>query len=180
MGYLDSLLGFFKFTKDTDLVAATCLVLLLSSIIGGMLSSIFKAFGGPLKPLAFQETNGFRILLFYEICLVAVIFYYHMHVTGRVDAVQVIFWVTTMLSMPVLWFMGSVITQVLFWSKISKNKKAYREIVAKRKFAKHKKMQEQIREETKESKEAQARRAEVTAKGKKGHQATVKRRRAES
>ena len=164
MGYLDSLLGIFKFTKDTDLVAATCLVLLLSSIIGGMLSSIFKAFGGPLKPIAFQETNGFRILLFYEICLVAVIFYYHMNVTGRIDAIQAIFWVTTMLSMPV----------------ISKNKKAYRELVAKRKFAKHKKMQEKIREETKESREAQAQRAEITAKGKKGHQATVKRRRADS
>lgn len=180
MGYLDSLLSFFKFTKDTDLVVATCLVLLLSSIIGGMLSSIFKAFGGPLKPVAFKETNGFRILLFYEICLVAVIFYYHMNVTGKVSALQVIFWVTTMLSMPVLWFMGTTITQVLFWSKISKNKKAYRDMVARKKYAKHKKMREQIKEETKESREAQAQRNAVTAKGKKGHQATVKRRRAES
>lgn len=180
MGYLDPLLQFFKFTKDTDLVAATCLVLLLSSVIGGMLSSIFKAFGGPLKAISFQETSGFRVLLFLELCLVAMIFYYHMNVTGRVDAVQIIFWVTTMLSMPVLWFMGSAVTHVLFWAKISKNKKAYRDMVARKKYAKHKKLRDQIKEETKESKEAQAQRAEMTAKGKKGHQAMVKRRRAES
>ena len=71
-------------------------------------------------------------------------------------------------------------THVLFWSKISKNKKAYRDMVARKKYAKHKKMREQIKEETKESREAQAQRNAVTAKGKKGHQATVKRRRAES
>lgn len=180
MGYLDSLVSFFKFTKDTDLVVATCLVLLLSSVIGGMLSSIFKAFGGPLKPVAFQETNGFRILLFYEICLVGVIFYYHMHVTGKVDALQIIFWVTTMLSMPVLWFLGSVMTQVVFWGKIAKNKKAYRDMIAQKKYAKHKKMRKQIREETKETRDAAKQRASVSAKGKKGHQAMVKRRRAES
>jgi hypothetical protein len=180
VGYLDSLVAFFKFTKDTDLVVATCLVLLLSSIIGGMLSSIFKAFGGPLKPIAYTDTNGFRILLFYEICLVAVVFYYHMNVTGRVEAIQIIFWVSTMLSMPVLWFMGSTVTQVLFWAKISKNKKAYRDMVARKKYAKHKKMREQIREDTKESRAAAQQRAAATAKGKKGHQAMVKRRRADS
>jgi len=180
LGYLDPLLSFFKFTKDTDLVAATCLVLLLSSVIGGMLSSIFKAFGGPLKPIAFQETNGFRVLLLFELCLIAMIFYYHFNVTGKVSAVQAIFWVSTMLSMPVLWFIGSTLTQVLFWAKIAKNKKAYRDMVANKRYAKHKKMREKIREETKESKEAAAQRSSVTAKGKRGHQATVKRRRAES
>ena len=180
MGYLDPLLSFFKFTKDTDLVAATCLVLLLSSIIGGMLSSIFKAFGGPLKTVAFKETTGFRILLFYELCLIALIFYYHFNVTGRIDAIQIIFWITTMLSMPVLWFIGSALTHVIFWAKINKNKKAYREMMAQKKYNKHMKLRDQIREETKETREAAAQRGETTAKGKKGHQAIVRRRRAES
>ena len=179
MGYLDPLLSFFKFTQDTDIVAATCLVIALVAIIGGMLSSIFKAFGGPLKPTAYQETTGFRILLLLEICLVGMIFYYHFSVTGHISAVQVIFWVTTMLSMPVLWFIGSMMTYVIFWSKISKNKKAYRDAVAKKRYAKHKKMREKIREETSETKEAQEARA-VDAKTRKGMQQTLKRRRAES
>ena len=180
MGYFDSLLSFFKFTQDTDIVVATCLVLMLSSVMGGMLSSIFKAFGGPLKPIAFKETNGFRILILYELCLIAVIFYYHTMVTGRINAVQVIFWVTTMLSMPVLWFMGSSLTHLIFWSKIEGRKKAYRDMIARKKYAKHQKMRQQIKEETLESREAQQQRAGLTAKGMKGHKATVKRRRAES
>jgi len=147
MGYLDPLLSFFKFTKDTDLVAATCLVLLLSSVIGGMLTSIFKAFGGPLKVVAFKETNGFRVLLFYELCLIALIFYYHFNVTGRIDAIQVIFWITTMLSMPVLWFIGSAMTHLIFWAKINKNKKAYIAMVEKKK----RKARDQIRDETREA-----------------------------
>lgn len=147
MGYLDPLLSFFKFTKDTDLVAATCLVLLLSSIIGGMLSSIFKAFGGPLKTVAFKETTGFRVLLFYELCLIALIFYYHFNVTGKIDGVQIIFWITTMLSMPVLWFIGSALTHVIFWAKINKNKKAYRDMLEKKK----RKARDQIRGETRET-----------------------------
>ena len=180
MGYLDPLLSFFKFTQDTDIVAATCLVLVLSSVLGGMLSSIFKAFGGPLKPIAFSETNGFRILILYEIALIAMIFYYHVMVVGHISGIHIIFWMATMVSMPVLWFMGSTTTQVIFWSKIEARKKAYREMVAKKKFAKHQKLREQIREETRDSKEAREQRASLSAKGLKGHQATVKRRRAES
>lgn len=179
MGYFDSTLAFFKFTKDTDLVVATCLVLLLSSIIGGMLSSIMKAFGGPLKPMAFTGTYGFRILAAFEVCLIAIIFYYHMRVTGRFLPIQVIFWVTTMLSMPVLWFIGSMLTHLIFWSKINKNKKAYKSQQAKLKAAKHKKMREKIADETKETREARLSREGKTAKGRKGHQAMVKRRKDE-
>lgn len=179
MGYLDPLLSFFKFTQDTDIVAAACLVLMLASVVGGMLANILRAFGGPLKPIPFSQTNGFRILLFYELCLIAVMFYYHAMVVGRISAVQGVFWVTTMMSVPVLWFIGATTTHVIFWAKIAARKKAYKEEVARKKFAKHQKLRQQIRQETRDTKEAQQERASLTAKGLKGHQATVKRRPAE-
>ena len=179
MGYLEHVLGVFKFTKDTDVVAAACLVLLLASFAGGMLAKMFQAMGGPKKPVPFMRTNGFRILILFEICLMAVAFYYHMSVIGRVGGTHVVFWIASLLAMPVTWFIGSALMHLVFISKISKNEKAYREMVAQRKYAKHKKMRERIREDTKDSRQAVSERASITAKGKKGHQATVKRRRPE-
>ncbi|MEK9670949.1 MAG: hypothetical protein VW268_00410 [Rhodospirillaceae bacterium] len=114
MGYLDSLLSFFHFTQDTDLVVATCIVLLLMRIIGGMMTSITKAFGKPSKPVPIMKTYGVRTMLAFEVCLIAVIFYYHMRVTGRLLPIQIIFWVTTMVSIPVTWFIGSTLLHVIF------------------------------------------------------------------
>lgn len=175
MGYFDALLKFFNFTRETDLVVAACIVLLLGSVIGGMMSSLFKAFGGPLKPIMFKDTAGFRVLILLEIALIAVVFYYHFHAIGKLEPIQVIFWITTGLSMPVSWFIGGQLTQLIFWSKISKNKKAYRDIVAKRRYEKHKKMREKINEDTKVSAEARKQKASLTAKGRRGMEQLKKR-----
>tara|TARA_B100000427_G_scaffold65251_1_gene51794 strand:- start:194 stop:739 length:546 start_codon:yes stop_codon:yes gene_type:complete len=179
VGYLEHVLGVFKFTRDTDLVAAACLVLLLSSFVGGMLAKMFQAMGGPKKPVSFTSTNGFRILILFEICLVAVAFFYHMSVIGRIGGTHVVFWVASLLAMPVTWFIGSALMHLVFFAKIAKNEKAYRDMLAQKKYAKHKKMREQIREDTKDSRQAMSERASISAKGKRGHQATVKRRRPE-
>ena len=178
MGFLDPVLAFFKFSRGTDLVAAVCFVLLLFSFSGGLLAALAKAFGGPKKPKKFGETWGWRIVLVFEIALAGVAFFYYFRGVGKFVPMQAVFWVTSALCIPVLWYIGSTITQLIFWSKISKNEKAYRKMVADKKFAKHKKLRGEIQESTKETRAAKKSREGVSAKGRKGHRAMVDRRKA--
>lgn len=145
MGYLlNELARTFHFTKFTEVVAAVCLVLVFASLLGGMISSIAKAFGGPLRPLKLSQTSGFRLLMIMELFLIMMIIYYHLAVLSRFEPLQGVFWVTTMTAMPVLWIIGSQITYLVFWSKIKKNKEAYKKLLARKRAAKHKKLRNKI------------------------------------
>lgn len=173
---LNHLLSSFEFTRHTDVVAAACIAIFFGSLLLGMVSALAKAFGGPLKPIPFTKTASFRLMLIAEGAVVIAVIYYHVALSVRVEPLQMVFWATTMAAMPVLWFLGSQITQVVFWSKIRKNRQAYLKKVRDAKFRKQKAMREQIRKDTRTSATAIKQRDTITAKGNKGMRQVHRRR----
>ena len=122
------ILVLFGFTKYQMIIAIICLVVLLGSFLGGLLRSIMMASGGPLKPLKTTQTMGFRLVILAEAMLLIFAFYYHAILIQTIDVSHVIYWVFALLSAPVLAFMGSQITYLVFQKKIEENYDKYRKI----------------------------------------------------
>ncbi len=164
-GLFEKILASFNFTGHTDVVIAACVAIALGSLLGGLVSGLAKAFSGPVKPIPFTQTLSLRLICISEAFLVIGIVYYYLTSTLTVEPLQIIFWAGTIAVMPVLWFLGSQITQAIFWSRIKKNREEYRKILARKRYAKHKKMRNAIHEDTRTPATAVKQRSPTTARG---------------
>ena len=127
---INQILRLFGFTEYQVFIAVFCMVVLLGNFLGGLLRSIVLAYSGPLKRRKLTETVGFRLAMASELILILFAFYYHAALIGTVDASHVIFWAFTLMSSPVLAYMGSQITFLIYQKKIEQNYKNYRKIQA--------------------------------------------------
>lgn len=125
MGFFEQLLILFGFTKHQMFIAAVCWVILLGNFSGGLVRNIILAFGGPIHPRPLTQTLGFRAVLASETLLILFALYYHSALLGEVTAIHVIFWAFTLLASPVLAYIGSQITFLVFQKRIEDRIKAY-------------------------------------------------------
>lgn len=126
--FVKQILILFGFTKYQMIIAVFCLVILLGNFLGGLLRSIILAHGGPLKPMKTTQTMGFRLVLMSELFMLIFALYYHGMLIQTIDVSHVIYWIFAITSAPVLAFMGSQITYLVFEKKITENYKKYRKI----------------------------------------------------
>jgi hypothetical protein len=125
MSFVEQLLILFGFTKHQMFIAAVCSVILLGNFCGGLVRNLILAFGGPIHPRPLTQTLGFRAVLASEVLLILFAFYYHSMLIGYVTAIHVIFWIFTLLSSPVLAYIGSQVTFLIFQKQIEDRVKAY-------------------------------------------------------
>lgn len=119
------ILVLFGFTKHQMFIAMVCLVVLLGNLAGGLLRSMIVAYSGPTKPRKLTDTIAFRMLLISELMLLLFAFYYHVIMIGEVEASHIVYWSFTVISAPVLAYIGAQITYLVFQKRIEANKKAY-------------------------------------------------------
>lgn len=125
MGIVEQILTLFGFTTHQMFIAAVCSVVLLGNFFGGLMRNIALAFGGAIKPRPITQTIGFRAALVSEVAIIIFALYYHAVLLGNVTAIQVIYWVFTLLSAPVLAYIGAQITYLIFQKRIEDRVKAY-------------------------------------------------------
>lgn len=123
---IETFLNLFGFTKYQYMIAAVCVVILLANFAGGLMSSVILANAGPQKERPFTDRIAFRMALMSEIALVIFAIYYHIALIQDVTSTHVVYWCFTLLAAPLLAFIGSQITYLVFSKKIEANKIAYR------------------------------------------------------
>lgn len=122
---LNEVLILFGFTKLTYIVGIICMLMLFGCFLGGLLHGIILAHGGPIRPRPFFDQMSVRVMLVVEICMVVFALYYHGALIESVKTAHVIYWAFSLLSGPVLAFVGAQITGLIFFQKIADNEKAY-------------------------------------------------------
>ncbi len=116
----------FGFTKHQMFIATVCILVLLGNFAGGLMRSIFVAYAGPRPTRKLTESIAFRLALVSELALIVFALYYHGVLISFVEASHIIYWIFTLLSGPILAFMGSQITYMVLQKRIESNKRAYR------------------------------------------------------
>lgn len=130
---LIEMIGSFGFSEMQTTILLISLVFLLANFLGGFLNSIFLAFGGAIKRRKPMDRMSVRLMLLSDLFVVLWAFYYHAMVVVAIQIEHVVFWVATLIMAPLLAFIGSQITGLIFAKKIDANYKAYAKVLARRK-----------------------------------------------
>jgi hypothetical protein len=126
---LNEILILFGFSKLTYMIGIVCMLTLLGNFLGGLLHGILLGFGGPIKPRKLSDRMSVRACLMSELFIVIFAFYYHVMLIEDVVLAHVVYWAFTLLAAPILAFIGSQVTQLIFADKIEVNKRAYKDWV---------------------------------------------------
>jgi hypothetical protein len=122
---LNDLLSLFGFNKHQFIIASFCLVVLLGNFLGGLLRSISLAYGGPIRPRKATDSMAFRMVLASELTVAIFALWYHGILVSSISVSHLVYWVFTLMTAPVLAFIGSQVTHMIFSSRIQANKAAY-------------------------------------------------------
>ena len=133
-GFMSPLLESFGFDESQQLIAAICLVNFLSNFAGGLMSNILVAYSGPQRPRRRRERIGFRLTLMAEILMIVFALYYHGWLISSVTIPQIVYWFAAFLIAPLLAYIGSQITYLVFQKRIEANEAAYMKWVAQRRL----------------------------------------------
>ena len=113
----------FGFREDPFIVAALCIVVLLSNFTGGLIGNIMVAMSGrPIVERPFYQRTSFRLAVASEFIFIAYIAYYHTISTSGIDIAQAIFWLFTLFCAPLLAMFGAQIGYLTFKKKIEELK----------------------------------------------------------
>lgn len=129
---LINLVETFGFSQMQTMIILISLVFLLTNFLGGFLNSIFLAFGGAIKRRKAMDRMSVRLILLSELFVLLWAFYYHAMVVVTVSIEHIVYWIATLLVAPLLAFIGSQITGLIFQKKIKANYKAYAQVLARR------------------------------------------------
>lgn len=124
IGLFNDLVGVFGFDRYTSIIAAVSLTALLGCLCGGIAGSVLRAYSGSIRPTGLFGKTSFRLIVVLEVMLIGFAAYYHTLMVGRLETGQIIFWVFTLLALPVLGVIGSQIGYLLFRQKIDANIKS--------------------------------------------------------
>ena len=130
---LVELIESFGFSEMQTMIIMISMVFLLANFLGGFLNSIFLANGGPIRRRKPMDRMSVRLVLLSELFVFLWAAYYHAMVVATIQIEHVIYWIATLLVAPLLAFIGSQITYLIFRKKIDANYKAYARVLAKRK-----------------------------------------------
>ena len=123
----------FGFNEMQTTIVLISMVFFLVNIVGGFMSSIFLAFGGPIRRRKPMDRMSVRMLLLAELFLFLWAFYYHAMVVVSISIEHAIYWAASLIIAPLLAYIGAQITYLIFRKKIEGNIKAYLKVLAKRK-----------------------------------------------
>lgn len=130
----------FGFNEMQATIVLIAMVFFLANLIGGFMSSIFLAFGGAIKRRKTMDRMSVRLLLLGELFIFLWAFYYHAMVVVTISLEHFVFWVASLVIAPLLAYIGSQVTYLIFRKKIDANYKAYAKILAKRRAKRDAKM----------------------------------------
>jgi len=133
MDILEQVLKLFGFNEMTDSIGIICLLVLLGNFFGGLMNSVVLAMGGPIKRRKLFDRISFRACLFSELLLLVFAFYYHAVLVQSIAVVHIVYWTFTLLSAPVLAYIGSQITYLIYGDQIQKNYRLYKQLMQKKK-----------------------------------------------
>ena len=128
---LYSIVDTFGFTEMQTTIVLISMVFFLASLFGGFLSSVFLAHGGAIKRRKPMDRMSVRMLLLGELFIFLWAFYYHAMVVVTISIEHAIFWIASLIIAPLLAYIGSQITYLMFKKKIDNNYKAYAKKLAK-------------------------------------------------
>ncbi len=133
MQFLEQILKLFGFTEMSIVIGIFCLVIMLGNLFGGLMNSVMLAMGGPIKRRKLFDRMSFRACLFSEILLLVFAGYYHAIMIQSIAVVHIVYWSFTLLAAPVLAFIGSQITYLVYGDKIEKNYRMYKKLMQQKK-----------------------------------------------
>lgn len=116
----------FGFNEHQSMISLVCFLAFLSNFLGGIINSLFLAYGGPQKKVKLTQRLSFRMFLATEVVVGIFAIYYHALLVNMVTMSHVIYWGAAMLLMPFLAVIGSQVVHVIFEKRISGNFKAGR------------------------------------------------------
>ena len=116
----------FGFNEHQSMITLVCFLAFLSNFLGGIINSLFLAYGGPQTKVKLTERLSFRMFMATEIVIGVFALYYHALLVNMVTLSHVVYWGAAMLLMPFLAVIGSQIVHVIFEKRISENMKAGR------------------------------------------------------
>jgi len=130
----------FGFNEMQATIVLIAMVFFLANLIGGFMSSIFLAFGGAIKRRKAMDRMSVRLLLLGELFIFLWAFYYHAMVVVTISLEHFVFWMASLVIAPLLAYIGSQVTYLIFRKKIEGNYKAYAKVLAKRRAKRDAKM----------------------------------------
>jgi hypothetical protein len=125
-GVVKYVLDMFHFSEFQYYIAVFCLVVFLGNFLAGLLYGIALAFGGPLKPRQLSDRIAFRFCVFSDLLLVVFAIYYHTALIGEIEPSHFVFWLFAVFATPILAFISSQITGLIFRKRIAANRREYR------------------------------------------------------
>ena len=115
------LLKSFGFTEHQSIITLVSILALLSNFLGGIMNSLFLAYGGPQTKVKLTQRLSFRMFLATEVVVGVFAFYYHALMVNMVTISHVVYWGAAMVLMPFLAVIGSQIVHVIYDKRISQN-----------------------------------------------------------
>ncbi len=139
---LNQVLLLFGFTELTYMIGVVCMLTLLGNFLGGLLHGILLAYGGPIKPRKLFDRMSVRMSIASELFILSFALYYHIMLIEDLVIAHLVYWAFALLAGPILAFIGSQITHLIFAKKIEANEKAYKDWV---KFKRGQKAEKHLR-----------------------------------
>ncbi len=124
-GFMDVILKMFGFTDLQYFIAIFCLVIFLCNLLGGLITSIILAYSGPIRPRRMAEKLSVRWCLFSDLLMIVFAVYYHAALVHSIEPSHVVYWLFALIAAPLLAFIGSQITGLVFAKRIEDNKREY-------------------------------------------------------
>lgn len=121
IGLLNHLAEVFGFSQYTTVIVAVSLTAMLVCLCGGIVGSMLQAFSGAIRPVSLSQKTSFRLIIILEISLLGFASYYHGLMIGELQPSHIVFWVFTLLAVPVMGVIGAQIGYLLFRQKIDAN-----------------------------------------------------------
>lgn len=136
--FFNNIVHLFGFTKDALLVSIFSVVQLLICLLTGIISGLALAYGGPRKEKRIRNRASTRFLYILEGCVITFVIYYQAVVAGTFSLNHGIYWIATMVAMPLFFVVGSQVIYLSFYKKIEKNRTLYREWIRLQRMKKRK------------------------------------------
>ncbi len=129
-GFVESVLNLFHFTEFQYYIAVFCTVIFLGNFLGGLIYGLILAYGGPIRPRRLTHRIAFRWCLFSDLVLILFALYYHAALIRLLEPSHVVFWLFSLIATPILAYISSEITGLIFRKRIAANRREYQRRVA--------------------------------------------------
>ena len=133
---IESVLKSFLFSEHLLMIGLITLVMFLGNLFGGLLYPMLVAYRGPARKRKLTDRISFRLCMASELFLFFYAFYYHAVLIKTIELAHFVYWVFSLLMLPLLAVFGTTITGMIFNKRIEANKKEYRRRVAVARAAK--------------------------------------------